>query len=365
VKALIMAAGYGTRLEPLTKAVPKPMVLVVNKPILQYNLELLRRFGIKDLCMNIHYHPEQMEHFFQDGNNFGVNLTYSFEEKLMGTAGGVKKMADLMDISKTFIVFSSDLVTDINLSKLVAYHKKKKALVTIALTEVEEVEEYGVVILEEDGRISGFQEKPSPKEALSKWANAGIYICEPEVLDLIPDGEFYDFGKELFPKIIEAKERIFGYKMVEYWGDIGNLECYLKTNFDVLDGRVRTKIEGKKVSKDLYLGKGARVAKNALFEGKIYIGARTNIEDNVKIIGPSVIGDMCIVSHDAVIKNSIIWPDTYIGPGAYIENSIVGSWCHVDAEVCMQESTVAGNRCHIKAGTNLQKGSKLFPESSA
>ncbi|MCX5751200.1 MAG: NDP-sugar synthase [Candidatus Saganbacteria bacterium] len=347
MKALIMAAGYGTRLEPLTKGVPKPMVLVVNKPILEYNIELLQKFGIKEICMNIHYHPEQIENYFQDGSRFGVSLTYSYEEKLLGTAGGVKKMAELMGIDETFIVISSDNLTDINIGKMVAYHKSKKALVTIALTEVEDVANYGVAVMNTDGRITGFQEKPAKEEAQSKWANAGIYIFEPEVLDLIPDGNFYDFGKELFPKLVEAQGSIFGYQMVEYWGDVGNIEAYLKTNADALQGLVCVKISGRKTAPDLYLGKGTKVHKSAIFEGVTFIGDRTDIGKNTKIIGTSVIGDMCIIGNDVVIKNSIIWPDTYIGPGSFIEESIVGSWCHLKEHTHLGKLTVLENRSNL------------------
>ena len=216
MKALIMAAGYGTRLEPLTLAVPKPMVPIVNFPTMQHNLELLKKYGFTDVTANIHYHPEQIENYFGDGAKFGVNLSYSFEEKLLGTAGGVKLMAEtIAKIDGTFVVLSSDALTDINLHRLTEFHKQKKALVTVALCQVGDVREFGVVIQDETGRITGFQEKPAPEAALSSLANTGIYVFEPEILKLIPDGP-YDFGRQLFPQLVAEKAAIYGYKMVEY-----------------------------------------------------------------------------------------------------------------------------------------------------
>lgn len=195
MKAFILAAGYGTRLEPLTLAVPKPMVPIVNLPTMQHNLELLKKHRFSDVTANIHYYPEQIENYFGDGSAFGVNLAYSFEEELLGTAGGVKWMAGkIARVNDAFLVLSSDALTCINLERMVEYHKSKKALATIALARVPDVSEFGIVIQDPDGKVIGFQEKPKPEVAQSDLANAGIYIFEPEVLDLIPDG-FYDFGR--------------------------------------------------------------------------------------------------------------------------------------------------------------------------
>jgi mannose-1-phosphate guanylyltransferase/mannose-1-phosphate guanylyltransferase/phosphomannomutase len=198
MKALILAAGYGTRLEPLTLAVPKPMAPIVNLPTMQHNIELLKQHGCREIVANIHYYPEQIENYFGDGHVFGVNIQYSYEERLLGTAGGVKRMAGIARAGETFVVLSSDALTSINLGRMLAYHREKKALATVALSRVADVREFGVVLHDESGRITGFQEKPDPAVALSDLANTGIYIFEPEILAMIPDG-FYDFGKQLFP----------------------------------------------------------------------------------------------------------------------------------------------------------------------
>jgi mannose-1-phosphate guanylyltransferase len=247
--ALIMAAGYGTRLEPLTYAVPKPMIPIVNIPAMQHNIELLKRHGYKNIIANIHYHPEQIRNYFCDGTEFGVNLTYSYEENLLGTAGGVRKMAvEIAEVEDTFIVMSSDALTDINLKRLINFHKKNRSLFTMALAKVSEVSEFGVVIQDNDGKISGFQEKPKQEEAKSNLVNAGIYVIEPEILKRIPEG-FYDFGKQLFPRLVEEQAAFYGYPMVGYWSDVGGLGKYIDSSYDAMKGALQVRIPGRRVAR--------------------------------------------------------------------------------------------------------------------
>jgi NDP-sugar pyrophosphorylase family protein len=346
IQTFIMAAGFGTRLKPLTLAVPKPMVLVANKPIMQYNIELLHRSGIGKACANLHYFPEQIEDFFGDGSAFGVDLRYSFEEKLLGTAGGVRKMADLAsDVSDTFLVLSSDALTDINLEKLVSYHKRKGALATIALYSVLDTSQFGVVILDDEGRVKAFQEKPLVGKALSNLANTGIYVFEPEILDMIPKGKFHDFGKQLFPKLAKEKKGIYGYQMDEYWSDVGSIEQYFVANADVINGNVKTSLRKGKSSDQVVMGLGAK------------------IDDGVEIVGPSVIGDRCVITRGSTVKQSIIWPDSTIGAGSRIDESIIGSWAHLENKVRIHPGCVVGNRCRISSGRTLQSGARVDPDS--
>ncbi|MCX5727077.1 MAG: NDP-sugar synthase [Candidatus Saganbacteria bacterium] len=361
MKALIMAAGYGTRLEPLTLAAPKPMVPVVNKPTMLHNLELLRKYGIKEMIANIHYFPEQIQNYFLDGKDFGVKLSYSYEEELLGTAGGVKRMARLIGIDGTFVVLSSDALTDINLNKLIAYHKKKKALATISLYKVEDPSYFGVVALDESGRIGFFQEKPKKEEAISNLVNAGIYVFEPEILDMIPDG-FFDFGKELFPRLISEKAPIFGYEMVEYWSDVGSLEQYKQANIDAMQGRARLSIPGRGIASETFVGENAHIDDSARFEGPVVIGREVKIGKGVKIMGPSVIGDRCVIGEETLISESMIWPDTRIGKAAKIEKSIVGSFCDISESVHIRDSVIS-NRCRIGKRKNLTSV-KIIPDKS-
>ncbi|OGC04322.1 hypothetical protein A2276_06970 [candidate division WOR-1 bacterium RIFOXYA12_FULL_43_27] len=326
-QALIMAAGYGTRLEPLTTAVPKPMMPIVNKPCMLHNLELLKRYGIKRVTCNIHYHPEQIENYFMDGEKFGVSLSYSYEEKLLGTAGGVKKMGEGID--RTFIVLSSDALTDINLSKMLAFHKEKGVLATMALCEVSDVTQFGVVVLDEkSGRVTAFQEKPKQEEALSRLVNTGIYIFEPEILDMIPEGKPYDFGKELFPLLAAEGRALYGYKMLGYWSDVGTIKTYLEANRDAMLGKVGVHIPGSRISSANWIGRNSKISKTAEFKGSVLIGDHTVIEDEVEIKN-SVIGDRVVVSRGSKILDSVIWSDSIILSSSQIKESVVGSWCYI------------------------------------
>jgi mannose-1-phosphate guanylyltransferase len=361
MKALIMAAGYGTRLEPLTIAVPKPMVPLVTVPTMQLNIELLKKYGFKEIIANIHYHPEQIQNYFVDGHDFGVKLSYSYEKELLGTAGGVKRMAKLAEIKETFLVLSSDALTDINLNNIIKFHKEKKSLFTIALARVENVSQFGVVIQDKEEKIIGFQEKPKQEDAKSNMVNAGIYIIEPEILAMMPDG-FYDFGKELFPKLVKEGAPIYGYPMVEYWSDVGCIDKYIEANYDAMRGHVRVKIPGKKIAKSTWIGDRGKIAKNARFEGTVVIGDRCHIHNNV-YIRDSIIGDKCVIEEGAAVLGSVIWDDTVIKKDAQVVQSVVGSWCEVGKQVVVKEGSVIANRSMVRDKVEVAPHSRLQPNS--
>ncbi|MFH1347168.1 MAG: NDP-sugar synthase [Candidatus Margulisiibacteriota bacterium] len=362
MKALIMAAGYGTRLEPLTLAVPKPMIPVVNIPTMQHNIELLKKHGFKDIVANIHYYPEQIENYFGDGHWLGINLTYSYEEQLLGTAGGVRRMAvDIADINDTFLVLSSDALTDINLKRIVSFHKKSKSLFTIALTEASDVSEFGVVIQDNEGRITGFQEKPNASEAKSNMVNAGVYVIEPEVLKMMPEG-FYDFGKQLFPRLVEENAAIYGYPMVEYWSDVGGLEKYIQSSYDAMKGAVSIRIPGRKVSRSTWIGAREKIDRSARFEGSVIIGDRCSIGKNV-YIKDSVIGDKCVIGDGAIITGSVLWSDTILEKGVHINQSVIGSWCHIGEEAKVLEASIVSNRSFIRKNSEIPSRTRLQPNS--
>jgi len=364
MKALILAAGYGKRLEPLTKAVPKPMVPVANKPIMQYNIELLKRYGIKDIIANIHYFPEQVENYFGDGSSLGVNLRYSFEEELLGTAGGVRRMAELSGIDGTFLVMSSDVLTDVNISKLVSFHKKTKAVATIALTPVADTSQFGVVSLGVDDRITGFQEKPSREEALSDLVNTGIYVFEPQILDRIPEGKFHDFGNNVFPKLVEEAAPFHGYRMIEYWNDVGGVEKLMSANYDILQGSVRAEIAARRVGKSTWLGRNTQVDKSAKFDGTIILGDRSVVEKDVQVYGNVSIGDKCVIEEGAIISNCVIWSDTHIGKNSRLDKCIIGNWCHIEDNVRIEEGCVISNRSRIRSGKKLSSNTKVEPDKT-
>lgn len=237
MKGMILAAGVGSRLGPITADKPKPMALVCGKPVMEHIVNLLRLYGIRDVAANLHYLPEVIMDYFGDGGKYGIRLTYSVEETLLGTAGGVKNQQWFLD--ETFLVISGDALTDIDLAGFLKFHREKQALASIALKEVADVEQFGVVITDAGDRIRRFQEKPKKAEALSNLVNTGIYIFEPEIFDLIPRGEFYDFGRSLFPLLVEKGAPFYGCRMDGYWCDIGTVETYEKACLDASAGLVR------------------------------------------------------------------------------------------------------------------------------
>lgn len=362
MKALVLAAGFGTRLQPLTLAVPKPMIPIVNKPIMEYNIELLKQYRIKEVYANIHYFPEQIENYFADGSHFGVKLRYSYEEELLGTAGGVRRMAsDLAKVKDTFIVVSSDALTDINITRLVSYHKQKKAIATIALATVDDPSNFGVVAVDNEDRITAFQEKPSKEQAISKLVNTGIYVFEPQILDMIPEGH-YDFGKQLFPILVKQKAPFFGYKMVEYWSDIGSIDQLKIANADVLKGYVRANVPGRKVTNTTWINKDAQVDPSAKFEGTVYIGFGSVIGKNVELCGDVVIGDRTVIKDNSLIVNSVIWSNSVIGSGSKIKSSLIANWCTVGDGAQIDEGCVISNRCKIAAGKRIDPHTMMEPD---
>ena len=358
--ALIMAAGYGTRLEPLTFAVPKPMVPIVNKPTMQHNLELLSRFGIKNVVCNIHYFPEQIENFFYDGEKFGVSLSYSYEEDLLGTAGGVRKMGrEVCRINDTFLVLSSDALTDIDINDLVEYHKSRKAVATIALAKVNDPSQFGVVVLDNKGFVKRFQEKPKKEDALSNLINTGIYVLEAKVLDLIPKDMFYYFGHDIFPRMIEKRKKLLGYKINGYWSDVGGITAYKQANQDVMNGKVKIDIQGKKIKPNIWIDRDTRISKSARMSGSVIIGKHSVVEDGVQLEN-TVVGDRAVISSNSKIKNSIIWSDSIILSSVYIDDSIIGSWCYIGKEASIQSSVIA-NRCRLRRAVKIHPGTSMNP----
>lgn len=236
LKAMIMAAGVGSRLEPITKTLPKPMVPVQDKPIMEHIINLLSYYGVHNIIANLYYLPGVIKAYFGDGSDFGVKLLYSEEEALKGTAGGVKNNEWFLD--ETFIVMSGDALTDIDLAEFIRFHRRKKALATIALKRVEDVERFGVVVTKDTGEISAFQEKPKKEEALSNLVNTGIYIFEPEIFKYIPPDTVFDFGKQLFPLLVREGLPFYGYPMKGYWRDIGTLDSYREAKADAASGLV-------------------------------------------------------------------------------------------------------------------------------
>jgi mannose-1-phosphate guanylyltransferase len=316
---MILAGGMSTRLYPLTKEVPKPLVPIAGEPNSAHLMRYLKSFGITDIAINVHYLAEKIVEAFGDGSKYGVNLKYLHEATLMGSAGGVKQMEEFLS-GDTFVVIGCDEITDMRLDALLAFHKKRGAEATIALVEADDVSQYGVVIVDEDGRIVDFQEKPAPGTERSKLVNTGVYVFEPSIFSRIPADTFWDFGKNVFPELQRDQAKFYGLKMQgAFWRDIGTPDEYRNATRDVLEGNVR--LIGARVRgypSDTILGDDVRI------EGDVRIGSGTSLGDRVRITGPSVVGDRVTIGEGATIENSIVWDGTSIGAGAIVRDSIVG-----------------------------------------
>ena len=243
LKAMILAAGLGTRLRPLTNTVSKPMVNMAGRPCMEHAVRLLAKHGVRDIMVNLHYKPEYIQEHFKTGIELGVDIHYSYEKVLMGTAGGLKRVQAFFG-DEPVLIISGDALTDLNLAEFYRFHKENGGIATLALKRVADPTQYGVVVRDRN-RISLFQEKPIRDEAISNLANTGIYLFKPEIFNHIPADTFYDFGKQVFPELLAKGETICGYVMHEYWCDVGDLGVYKEAHYDMLTGFVNVNLPGK------------------------------------------------------------------------------------------------------------------------
>ena len=323
MKAMVLAAGKGTRLSPLTDVVPKPMAPVVGKPMLGHIFELLAGAGVDEAHVNVCHLADAILECYGPGTRVeGMTVDVTREDRLMGTAGGVKRVSDRFD--ETFVVIMGDALTDVDLAELVAFHKQKGALATLALMRVADTSGYGVVELDPDRNILAFQEKPAPQEAISTLANTGIYVLEPEALDYVPENAFSDFARDVFPRLLEAGERFVGYEGDFYWSDVGTLGAYRQAQRDVLSGKVRATIPGERRGEGLWVGRDARLHHTVELGGRAVIGRGAVVGSAVALAGDVAVGDGCRVESGAVIEHSVLLPGSRVGAGARLEECIVG-----------------------------------------
>ena len=329
---MILAAGLGTRLRPITYAIPKPMAPVLNRPVMEHIVRLLGRHGFAEAIANLHWFPETIEGHFGDGSAFGIELSYSREEKLLGTSGGVRNAAGFLGDS--FLVISGDALTDIDLAAMRAAHEAHDGIATLATKRVADTSQFGVAITGADGRIQGFQEKPDPSEALSDLANCGIYMFRREIFDFFPEpgaskaaGEgdppgFADWAMDVFPKLLDGDVPFYSHEIDAYWNDIGNLEELRSGNVDALTGAVKLDMEGDLV--DGYRS-GERMEGEPDLVGPVLLGPGCQIGDDVRIDGPSVIGDNVKVGDGARLKEVIALPNAEIPANQVLINAIAGA----------------------------------------
>jgi len=343
MKAMILAAGKGTRVRPITYTIPKPMIPILQKPVMEFLLELLRKHGFDQIMVNVSHLAEEIENYFRDGQRFGVQIGYSFEGKIddqgklvgeaIGSAGGMRRIQDFSPFfDETFVVLCGDALIDLDLTAAVKWHRSKGAMATIITKSVpqEEVSSYGVVVTDHDNRVRAFQEKPSVEEALSTNINTGIYIFEPEVFKYIPSGVEYDIGSQLFPHLVEINAPFYAIPMDFEWVDIGKVPDYWRAIRGVLLGEIKNvQIPGYEVAPGIYTGLNVAVNWDRVdITGPVYIGAMTRIEDGAKIVGPSMIGPNCWICGGATVDNSVIFEWSRLGPGVRLVDKLVfGRYC--------------------------------------
>ena len=359
MKAIVMAGGEGTRLRPLTCAVPKPMVPLLDKPMLEYAVEHLLRFGITDMAFTLGYKPAVITEWFEDHTPKEAHVEFYVEDTPLGTAGSVKNASGFVD--GTFLVFSGDALTDIDIMAAADFHKRNGAAATIVLKRMGNPLEYGVVISGSEGGVERFVEKPGWEDVFSDTINTGIYIIEPQVLDLIPAGQRFDFAKDLFPLMMQQNLPIYGYVAEGYWCDVGNIEAYIKAHEDMLKGAVNVKISGRNVG-GVYVGEGANISNSALVQSPAFIGAGSVIGEGAHIGQYSCIGNGARVAAYANIKRSILLSGARVGKHTKLSGCVIGTGASLGERCSVYETAVVGDRCSLAGDNRVSPHVRLWPE---
>jgi mannose-1-phosphate guanylyltransferase/phosphomannomutase len=359
VKAVLMAGGEGTRLRPLTSNQPKPMVPIVGKPCMEHILELLSKHGFDEVIVTLAFLPQAIRSYFGDGESLGLQIEYSVEESPLGTAGSVRLASGKLD--DTVLVISGDALCDIDLGKLVEFHRERKAAVTIGLKSVENPLEFGIVVTGEDGRVERFLEKPSWGQVFSDTINTGIYVLEPEVLAHVPTDRPYDFSKELFPLLLEMGRPLYGMVCDGYWQDIGNLDQFRQANFDALDGHVDLNVPGIRLRGNIWIGEGVEIDDLEDVEGPAFIGNYCRISPQASIGPYSVLSASVTLRERARTVRSVIDASTHIGRSALVEGAVVGRNCDVRSHVRIQEGAAIGDEVVLGAQSMVLPGVRIYP----
>lgn len=328
MRAMVMAAGLGTRLRPLTHEIPKPVVPVANVAIVEQLIRLLAKHGVEEAVANLHWFPEVVKGRVGDGIELGVEVSYELEEELLGTAGGVRNVADFLTGGEqgggTFVVLAGDALTDIDLGALVAAHEANGGVATLAVKQVSDVSQYGVIVTDGDGRVQGFQEKPDPAEALSDLVNCMVYAFSPAIFDYFPDQQVVDFALDVFPALLDNDVPFHVHEIDAYWNDVGTLREYLQGNLDVVSGAVGLPRLGGDLVTDGSAPGSARVGDGVEIDGPVLFGPGCTIGDGARLNGPLVIGPDATVGAGAAVAEALLLPGAAVADGAIAARGIVG-----------------------------------------
>ncbi|MBI5560468.1 MAG: mannose-1-phosphate guanyltransferase [Deltaproteobacteria bacterium] len=358
MKCIIMAGGFGTRLRPITSSLPKPMVPMANKPIIGHIVELLKGHSITDLTALLYFQPEPIVDYLADGSAFGVKMRYVTPPADFGTAGSTAHAMRKEKAAATLVI-SGDVLTDIDLTKAIKFHKEKEAVATVVLTRVEDPLSYGIVITDDNGRVLRFLEKPGWGEVFSDTINTGIYILEKDVLEFIPEDKEFDFSNDLFPMLLGKDKPLYGFVADGYWKDVGSLQEYRQANMDVLRGKVRVNVPGKERRNGVWIGDGTKMD-FASEIGDVIIGRNCRIDAGAKVVN-SVVGDNAVIEEGAAITDSVLWNDITIGRGARLQENIVGDSTEICDGAHLGEGVVVSDHCRIGRNSTVRANVKVWP----
>lgn len=359
MKAVVMAGGEGSRLRPLTINRPKPMVPIVDRTVMAHIIELLKRHGITELVVTVQYLANVIQDHFGDGSSFGVHIEYSLEDQPLGTAGSVKNAEHLL--KEPFIVISGDALTDFDLSRVIEFHNAHQAIATLTLTRVPNPLEYGVIIVNEQGEIRQFLEKPSWGEVFSDTVNTGIYVLDPEVFRSIEKGKITDWSKDVFPQLLRKREPLYGCIAEGYWTDVGTIEEYMRACRDYMSGKVNLPRVGQNAFDNVWIEGDADISPDAQLHGPVYLGHGVKIKSGAIIHGPSAIRDYVVADTRSTIDRSLIWRNSYIGERAELRGAIVLRQCNIKSRAVLFEGVVVGDQTIINAGAVIGANVKIWP----
>lgn len=362
MKAVVLVGGLGTRLRPLTCNTPKPMIPLVNQPFIEHMIENLRNQGITEVILAVQYLADRFRSTLGDGSRLGVRVHIIEEPEPRGTAGAVKNVEHMLD--DTTFVFNGDVMTDLDLQAMLAYHRERASKLTIALTPVEDPTAFGLVETNPDGRIRRFLEKPRPEDVTTNMINAGTYIIEPEVFRYVPPGQHYMFERGLFPVMLQTSDPMFGYPSHSYWTDVGKPQAYLEVHHDILIGKVKYGFRGTAIGDRIWAEGAVDIHPSAQIVGPVVFGPDVHVGADAKIIGPTVIGARCVIGAEAVIEGAVLWDGNEIGAGAVLRSCVLGRSNRIGARAHLTDGAIVGDGCTIGGENRLERGIRIWPGTS-
>ncbi|HMQ31137.1 MAG TPA: NDP-sugar synthase [Chloroflexaceae bacterium] len=359
MKAVILVGGLGTRLRPLTCNTPKPMIPLVNQPFIEWMLLRLRDQGINEVVLAVQYLADRFRAAFGDGSRLEMKLHIVEEPEPRGTAGAVKNVEHLLD-GPTF-VFNGDVMTDLDLQAMLAFHREKQSKVTLSLTPVDDPTQFGLVEMNGDNHVKRFLEKPRVEDITTNLINAGTYIIEPDVFRYVPPNQFYMFERGLFPVVLQTGDPMYGYPSRAYWTDIGKPQTYLDVHHDILIGKVKYGFRGSEIANRVWVEGDASIHPSAQVVGPVVIGHGAVVERGARIIGPTVLGPGCHVGPEVSIEGAVLWADNRIGEAATLRNCVLGRGNEIGPKSHIVDGAIVGDDCRFGPENRLERGIRIWP----